>query len=117
MYTEIRLALPYRRGPCTILALEYCVGRQTEQATVLHVRGRCDENVAFAGCLVLNEGRHKAASKNYVQGFPYNLLRVLRPIAAELSSWRTPRFTSASAHAAKPARITPTANGTPTSTS
>jgi hypothetical protein len=56
-YTEVRLARPYRRGPCTIHALDFCVGRQTEQSTVLHVRGRCDGNVAFAGCLVLSEGR------------------------------------------------------------
>ena len=89
MYTEVRLVLPYRRGPSTILALDYSVGRQTEQATVLHVRGLCDENVAFAGCLVLSEGRDEPVYDLKTYGEPRNeaaLAAAVEACLAELTA-------------------------------
>jgi hypothetical protein len=57
VYTKVRLAKPYHLGPLALDDLEYCVGERSEQAAVIHVRGRCDGDVAFAGCVVIAEGR------------------------------------------------------------
>jgi hypothetical protein len=43
----------------------------------------------------------KAASKNYFQDFPYNVSRILRTAAAEISSWQTLPCISARAPIAK----------------
>jgi hypothetical protein len=89
MYAEVPLVRPYRRGPSTILALDYCVGRQTEQATVLHVRGCCDENVAFAGCRVLSEGRDEPVYDLKTYGEPRNeaaLAAAVEACLAELTA-------------------------------
>src|SRR5262249_39785589 len=50
----------------------------------------------------------KAPSMNDFQGFLYNVLRTLRHLAAEVSSWLTPRFTLANVCVAWPVRTIPT---------
>jgi hypothetical protein len=59
----------------------------------------------------------KAASKKYFQDFPYNVSRIWRTSAAELSSWQTLRCISARAPIAKVVQTTRIAIGMPTSTS
>jgi hypothetical protein len=56
-YVRVKLPRPFEYAGLTIDAIEYSVGAQTDSATVLHVRGRCDGDVPFAGCLVISEGR------------------------------------------------------------
>jgi hypothetical protein len=73
VYSQIRLARRYRHGLFAIHALDYCVGRQTDRATVLHVRGRCDGDVAFAGCLVISEGRDEPVYDLKTYGEPRDL--------------------------------------------
>ena len=70
VYIQVRLVRPYRCDRFLIHALDFCLGQQTEQATVLHVRGRCDDGVAFAGCLVLSEGRDEPVSDLKTYGEP-----------------------------------------------
>jgi hypothetical protein len=70
VYMKVRLAKPYRLGPLALDALEYCVGAQSEQATVIHVRGRCDGDVAFAGCILLAQGRDEPGHDLRTYGEP-----------------------------------------------
>jgi hypothetical protein len=56
-YTPAKLPRPFAYEHLTIDALDYAIGARTDAATVIHVRGRCDGNVPFAGCLVISEGR------------------------------------------------------------
>jgi hypothetical protein len=56
-YVRVKLPRPFEYDALTIDAVEYCVGAQTDSASVIHVRGRCDGDVPFAGSLVISEGR------------------------------------------------------------
>lgn len=58
----------------------------------------------------------KAASKKYFQDFPYNVFRILRTAAAEISSWQTLQCFGARVPIAKTVPTIRSAPGMPTST-
>jgi hypothetical protein len=89
VYTRVKLARPYRHDPFVIDALDFCVGQRSEQATVLHVRGRCDGDVAFAGCLVLSEGRDEPEHDLLTYGQPRDTDALAAAIEACLVSRTT----------------------------
>ena len=57
MYTKVALPKPFCHGTVPIEDLEFAVGQQLADATVVHVRGTCAGGVPFAGCVVISEGR------------------------------------------------------------
>jgi hypothetical protein len=72
-YRTVRLAGPFRHGALAIDSLEFAVGAQLPGATLVHVRGVCDGEVPFAGCIALSEGRDVPAHDLRVFGAPRDL--------------------------------------------
>jgi hypothetical protein len=87
--TPVRLTRPYRHDPFVVDALDLCVGQRSEQATVIHVRGRCDGDVAFAGCLVLNEGRDEPEHDLRTYGESRDIDALAAAVEACLAEWTT----------------------------
>jgi hypothetical protein len=56
-YVPVKLPRPFAYEHLIIDALDYAIGTRTDAATVIHVRGRADGDVPFAGALVIAEGR------------------------------------------------------------
>jgi hypothetical protein len=72
-YTKARLPGPFRHAGLTVDDLEFAVGRQFRDATVVHVRGVLDGAVPFAGCVVVSEGRAAPAHDLRTFGAPRDL--------------------------------------------
>ena len=72
-YAKARLSGPFRHGGLTVDDLEFAVGRQERDATVVHVRGVLDGAVPFAGCVVVSEGRAAPTGDLRTFGAPRDL--------------------------------------------
>ena len=67
-YTKARLSGPFRHAGLMVNDLEFAVGRQEQDATVVHVRGVLDGAVPFAGLVVLSEGRCAGRRSTHFRG-------------------------------------------------
>jgi hypothetical protein len=56
-----------------IETLEFCLGEQTQEATVIHVRGVCAAEIPFAGYVVVSEGRATPEYDLKTYGSPLDL--------------------------------------------
>jgi hypothetical protein len=92
VFTRVLLPRPFRLDPLAIHALDYCIGQQTEQETVVHIRGRCDGDVAFAGCLIVGEGQEEAVCDIKTYGEPRDSAALAAAVAACLADRNCPHL-------------------------